>query len=189
LSHGSILARFALTDSTSPPQRGAFIRRRFLCQTLPPPPPNVGQPPTPQAGVTTRERYQQVTSPATCSGCHTQINDIGFALENFDTAGRWRTIEQGKTIDASGQLVKFGSQPDAKFANGKELAQALAASPDVAACVGGRMASYAFGSVHGQELAPPAQQSALASGQSSLYDFFAQLAGATHFALRAEHAP
>ena len=169
--------------------RGAFIRRRFLCQTLPPPPPNVGQPPTPQAGVTTRERYQQVTSPTTCAGCHTKINDIGFALENFDTAGRWRTTEEGKPIDASGQLVEFGTHPDAKFANARELAQALSQSPDVAACVGGRMASYAFGTVHGQELSAPAQASSLASGQSGLYEFFAQLAAAAHFGLRAEHAP
>ncbi|MDB4968913.1 MAG: hypothetical protein JWN44_4602 [Myxococcales bacterium] len=189
LAQGSILSRFALTDSTSPPQRGAFIRRRFLCQTLPPPPPNVGQPPTPQAGVTTRERYQQVTSAATCAGCHTKINDIGFALEGFDTAGRWRTTEQGKPIDASGQIVEFGSQADAKFANARELAQALAQSSDVAACVGGRMASYAFGSVHGAELASPAQTSSLVSGTSGLYDYFAQLAAAAHFARRAEHAP
>jgi hypothetical protein len=189
LAQGSILSRFALTDSTSPPQRGAFIRRRFLCQTLPPPPPNVGQPPTPQAGVTTRERYQQVTSSATCAGCHTKINDIGFALEGFDTAGRWRTTEQGKSIDASGQIVEFGSKADAKFANARELAQELAQSSDVAACVGGRLASYAFGTTHGQELAAPAQSSSLASGSTGLYEFFAQLASAAHFGLRAEHAP
>ena len=47
LAQGSLLARFALTDSTSPPQRGAFIRRRFLCQDLPPPPPGPAQTGTP----------------------------------------------------------------------------------------------------------------------------------------------
>jgi len=189
LAHASILSRFALSNSTSPPQRGAYIRRRFLCQSLPPPPPNVGQPPTPQPGVTTRQRYQQVTSLAACTGCHTMINDVGFALENFDTAGRWRTMEQSQAIDASGKLVNFGSSPDATFANAKELAQKLAQSPDVAACVGSRMASYAFGSVHGSDLAAPAQTMALAQGGSGLYEFFAQLAAAAHFGLRAEHAP
>jgi hypothetical protein len=189
LAHASILSRFALTDSTSPPQRGAFVRRRLLCQTLPPPPPNVGQPPTPQPGVTTRQRYEQVTASTTCSGCHAKINDIGFALENFDTAGRWRTMDQGQLIDASGQIVQFGTQPDAHFANARELAQALAHSPDVAACVGSRMSSYAFGSQYGRELAPPAPMTALVGGQATLHDYFAQLAGAAHFALRAEHAP
>jgi len=184
LAQGSILARFALTDSTSPPQRGAFIRRRFMCQELPPPPPNVGQAPVPTPGVTTRERYQQVTAAPTCAGCHALINDVGFALENFDTAGRYRTTEEGKPINASGKLVGFGPT-ELSFATGRELAQHLAASPDVAHCVGSKMAVYTFGLAEAGSLPAPAQQAALASGGSSLYEFFAQLAAAPHFTRRA----
>ena len=184
LAQGSILARFALTDSTSPPQRGAFIRRRFMCQELPPPPPNVGQAPVPTPGVTTRERYQQVTAAPTCAGCHALINDVGFALENFDTAGRYRTTEEGKPINASGKLVGFGPT-ELTFATGRELAQHLAASPDVAHCVGSKMAVYTFGLAEASALPTTAQQTALASGASSLYEFLAQLTAAPHFTRRA----
>jgi hypothetical protein len=185
LAQGSILSRFALTNSTSPPQRGAFIRRRFLCQALPPPPPNVGLPPVPQPGTTTRERYTVITSGAACTGCHQLTNEIGFALEHFDAAGRYRADEGGLPIDPSGTIVGFGKAGDVKFADGVELAQDLAHSPDVAACVGGRMASYAFGMEEGNVLAAPAQTSALVDGKTSLYDFYAQLAGAAHFGTRA----
>lgn len=184
LSQGSILSRFALTNSTSPPQRGAFIRRRFMCQSLPPPPPNVGMPPTPTPGVTTRERYTQVTSPAACTGCHQLTNDIGFALENFDSAGVWRTLDAGKPIDPSGTIRSFGTAGDVTFTDGVGLAQALAHSPDVAGCVGSRMAAYTFGMAEGAVLAAPAQTKALVAGQVSLYDFYAQLAGAAHFDTR-----
>jgi hypothetical protein len=186
LAQGSILARHALTDGTSPPQRGAFVRRRLLCQDLPPPPPNVGEPPTPQPGVTTRERYQQVTSPPACAGCHRLINDVGFALESFDAAGRFRSTENGKPIDASGVIASFGTQPDARFADAVEAARLLAASPDVARCVGGTMAAFTFGMAEGRALAAPADTQALVAGQASLRDFFARLAAAPHFALRIE---
>jgi hypothetical protein len=185
LAQGSILSRFALTDGTSPPQRGAFIRERLLCQELPPPPPNVGDPPAPTPGVTTRERYTQVTSGPSCAGCHALINDIGFALENFDTVGRWRTTEEGKTVDASGTL-KGTSSGDIAFSDGKDLAGKLAANADVAKCVGGRMAQYTFGTVEGSKLPSPARLTELTLGTLTLREFFAQLAAAPHFMTRAE---
>ena len=187
LAQGSILSRFALTHTSSPPQRGAFVRRRFLCQDLPAPPPNVGQPPVPQPGLTTRELFEQVhTQQAGCASCHNTIDPIGFGLEAFDTAGRWRTTENGKPIRADGKIINFGSQPDATFADGKGLAQVLAQSPDVAKCVGSLMSAYAFGTVDGRVFAAPAQTTAIAGGQLALHEFFAQLAAAPNFSVRAE---
>ena len=52
--------------------------------------------------MTTRERVSLQTKPQACQTCHATINPLGFAFENFDAVGRYRTTEQGKPIDASG---------------------------------------------------------------------------------------
>ena len=187
LAQGAILSRYALTAISSPPQRGAFVWRHLLCRDLGAPPPNAGQPPVPDPGLTTRESFEQVHSTLpSCAGCHQIIDGIGFGLENFDTAGRWREIEHGKPVDATGQIVGFDASGNAQFADGKGLADLLARSGDVAKCVGGLMGAYAFGDRAAVEFSAPAQAKALASGEVSLYEFFAQLAAAPHFTTRIE---
>jgi hypothetical protein len=60
-----------------------------------------------------------------CKGCHQIMDPIGLSLENFDAVGRWRTMDSGSTIDASGQLV------DGTPVNGVEtLRKALIGRPD-----------------------------------------------------------
>jgi hypothetical protein len=51
-----------------------------------------------------RERLSQHRDKPACSGCHSRIDPLGFALENYDVLGRWRTTEGGKPVDAKGQL-------------------------------------------------------------------------------------
>lgn len=189
LAQGSILSRFALTAISSPPQRGAFVWRHLLCRELGAPPPNAGMPPTPDPSFTTRESFELAhsTQPS-CAGCHAIIDGIGFGLENFDTAGRWRTTEHGKPIDPTGAVVAFDSSGDAPFQDARGLADLLGRSPDVATCVGGLMSAYAFGDAGARDFSAPAEAKALGDGSVSLYEFFAQLAAAPHFTTRIERA-
>jgi hypothetical protein len=59
---------------------------------------------TVSATLSVRERLSEHRANATCATCHNQIDPPGFALENFDAVGRWRTVEEGKPVDASGGL-------------------------------------------------------------------------------------
>ncbi|HXI60610.1 MAG TPA: DUF1592 domain-containing protein, partial [Polyangia bacterium] len=97
--------------STRPIHKGAFIRRRILCDDIPPPPPGVNAvPPEPRPDMTTREAVEQLTEkPGTvCLGCHgTAINALGFATENFDALGRGRTAQ--RLFDGAGNEV--GQRP------------------------------------------------------------------------------
>jgi hypothetical protein len=187
LAQGSILSRFALTAISSPPQRGAFVWRHLLCRDLGNPPPNAGMPPVPDPAFTTRERFEQAHSTLpSCAGCHAIIDGIGFGLENFDTAGRWRTTENGKPIDPTGQVVAYDPNGDRSFADAAGLAELLAHSDDVAKCVGGLMSAYAFGDAAARDYVAPAQQKGLGDGSVSLYEFFAQLAAAPEFTRRIE---
>ena len=63
---------------------------------------------------------------AVCAGCHKVMDPIGFALENFDAIGRWRTTDDGATIDPSGTLFD-GTKIDGPVA----LRQMLASRPEV----------------------------------------------------------
>ncbi len=92
---------------TNIPRRGNYIAGRILGAPPPPPPPNV--PPLDQAGgdskhLTLRERLDLHRSEPQCATCHSKIDPLGFALENFDAIGRWRDTENGAAIDASGEL-------------------------------------------------------------------------------------
>lgn len=84
--------------------RGVYISRKVLCANLPPPPDVIAPLPGPQEGLTNRERVDQHTGDGTCgAGCHSVIiNPPGFALENYDAMGIWRTTDAGKPVNASG---------------------------------------------------------------------------------------
>ena len=128
LGKGAILNLTANPNRTSPVLRGAWILDRLLGTPPAPPPPNV---PTlaenrpGQKAQTVRERIEQHRSNPTCMGCHGVMDPLGFALENFDTIGQYRTHEGQSRIDPSGVL------PDGTAIKGPEdLRRALAARPD-----------------------------------------------------------
>jgi hypothetical protein len=54
--------------------------------------------------LSTREKVERHRNNPACASCHSRIDPLGFALENFDVLGRWRTEEEGTEIDASGLL-------------------------------------------------------------------------------------
>jgi hypothetical protein len=101
-------------NRTSPVLRGKWVLAQFLGAPPPPPPPDVNTTLADKDAsgrfVSVRARLEEHRQNATCAMCHAQMDPLGFALENFDAMGRWRTIAEGDSeIDASGALVD-GSQ-------------------------------------------------------------------------------
>ncbi|HXU83653.1 MAG TPA: DUF1592 domain-containing protein [Polyangia bacterium] len=140
LTQASFLAMHANAADTNPVRRGAVVLRRLLCNDVQPPVNmDVGQPKPPAPGLTTRERFaEHAENP--CATCHRLTDPIGFAFENYDAIGAWRTTEQGKAIDASGTLALSGS--DLKFKNAVELARGLAGAKDVRECLATQWLRY-----------------------------------------------
>jgi hypothetical protein len=144
LTQASVLATYALFDSSSPIRRGKFVLTRLLCREIPPPPATVVIiPPAPAADSTTRARFAAHTNNPACAGCHRSLDPIGFGFENFDGLGKSRTTENGIKVDASGSLEhSTGTFP---FTGGGELARFLSTSEDVADCVPLQLFRYAMG--------------------------------------------
>ena len=107
LRQGSILLVTSYPTRTSPVIRGKWILDNVLGVPPPPPPPNVpalDDVKTVKRNAPIRERLAEHRKNPTCAGCHKLTDPVGFALENYDAVGRWRTIEAGTPIDASGTL-------------------------------------------------------------------------------------
>jgi len=110
LGNGAILATTSYPERTSPVLRGKWLLDNILGTPPPPPPPGVSTTLTePKAGAlppTIRERLDEHRKSPTCASCHSLIDSLGFALENFDATGGWRTTdESGKAVDASGRTI------------------------------------------------------------------------------------
>ena len=132
LTHPYLLSAFAYHNNTSPIHRGVFLTRNIVGRQLKPPPVAVAFENSDFApDLTMREKITQLTRDQACLSCHEVINPLGFALENFDAVGRWRTEENDKPIDASGDFtstegtkVKISSPRDiADFAVNSPVAQ------------------------------------------------------------------
>lgn len=106
LRHASILTVTSYATRTSPVIRGNWILKNLLGSPPPPPPANVPalEDNTVASDLPIRERLAAHRDNAACAGCHNLMDPIGFALENFDAVGRWREVELGEPIDASGAL-------------------------------------------------------------------------------------
>lgn len=128
LGQGSILTVTSYPNRTSPVQRGKWILTNVLGIPPTPPPPNV--PALKENGdgkkLSLRERMEQHRADAVCAGCHKVMDPVGFALENFDAVGQWRTVDDGSPIDPSGTLFN-GAKVDGPAA----LRQMLADHGDV----------------------------------------------------------
>jgi mono/diheme cytochrome c family protein len=145
LGQGSILTVTSYATRTSPVVRGKWLLENILGAPPPPPPPDVPDLPdgaTDGQPASVRERMEQHRRNPACASCHAQMDPLGFALENFDAIGRWRTVNEGGTpIDASGSL------PDGRRFNGPaELRRLLLARREnVAATVVEKLLIYALG--------------------------------------------
>jgi len=132
LTLGALMALNAHTNQTSPVHRGKLVREQFLCFLMAPPPPEVDiTPPPPTPGQTARDRFAAHSENEGCKGCHQYMDAIGFGFENFDSIGRYRTVEDGTTIDATGTVFESDVPP---FTDAVDLVNKLADSQDVQQC-------------------------------------------------------
>jgi hypothetical protein len=142
LRHGSILTVTSYATRTSPVIRGKWVLANLLGTPPPPPLPNVPSlENTVGEGLSVRERLAQHRADPVCAGCHKLMDPPGFALENYDAVGRWRTVEQGKPIDAAGGL------PDgSEFEGVAGLQQALLSRPELfAGALTEKLLTFALG--------------------------------------------
>jgi mono/diheme cytochrome c family protein len=108
LGQASLLTVTSYPNRTSPVERGKWVLTNLLGVPPQPPPPNV--PPLPDNAssdgrvLSLRERLERHRADPVCAGCHRAMDPIGFALENFDGVGQWRTSDEGRAIDPSGTL-------------------------------------------------------------------------------------
>lgn len=99
VTHPYLLATFAYHRSTSPIHRGVFLTRNVLGRALKPPPMAIEfMDDRFDPNLTMREKVTQLTAKDACMGCHATINPLGFALENFDAVGRYRTEDNRKPV-------------------------------------------------------------------------------------------
>ncbi|PYR34221.1 MAG: hypothetical protein DMF90_17935 [Acidobacteria bacterium] len=128
LGHGSILTVTSYPNRTAPTIRGKFLLENILGTPPPPPPPNV--PPlqenaAKEASRSVRERLEQHRSNPACAGCHRNMDPLGFALENFDALGRYRTTDGDAPVDPVGVM------PNGRPLDGpSSLRHALVANPE-----------------------------------------------------------
>ena len=93
-------------NRTSVVLRGKWILENLLGTPPPPPPPDVPELKAEKNGkaLSMREQMQAHRANPICASCHARMDPIGFALENYDAVGKWRSEDAGALIDASGQL-------------------------------------------------------------------------------------
>ena len=107
LRHGSVLTVTSYATRTSPVIRGKWILENVLGMPPPPPPADVPElsEKTISGELSIRERLAEHRANAACASCHNPMDPLGFALENYDAVGRWRTLDGGLPIDPSGELM------------------------------------------------------------------------------------
>ena len=147
LGHGSLLSLTSVATRTSPVYRGKFVLTTFLNTPPPPPLPNVPTLEESTKGAkeppkTVREQLELHRSSPACASCHRVIDPIGFALENFNPVGQWRTAgADGAALDTVGVLA------DGAKVNGPvALRNAILSRPDAfATTLTERLMTYALG--------------------------------------------
>ena len=152
--------------------RGVFIATRLLCKELPPPDPAAvakGLVDTPN--LTNRERVEATTGKGTCGErCHGALfNPLGYAFENYDAIGKYRSMDQGKAVNAADSYEFDGVLQS--FDNGIELSALLAEAKETHDCYLKNMVSY----LQGRELTEE---------QRPTVDYYARLSRAGMASLR-----
>jgi hypothetical protein len=147
LTQGTILAVTSNPTRTSPVKRGLFILDNFLGAPPPPPPPSVpaledAKPKNADHEPTLREMQEAHRADPLCSSCHSRMDPLGLALENFNAMGNWRDKDNKQPIDSTGQLIT-----GEKFKNVQELKHILAHDRqlDFYRCLTEKLLTYALG--------------------------------------------
>ena len=126
LGQGSILTVTSQANRTSPVTRGKWVLENLLGVPPPAPPANVPALEATEAKGTLRQRMEQHRKNPVCASCHQMMDPLGFAMENFDPLGQWRTEDEGNPVDTAGTM------PDgSKFDGVVGLRTALLSKSDV----------------------------------------------------------
>ena len=144
LTQPGLLASTSHGLSHSPILRGVLVLDALLCTPPPPPPPEIDAtiPSTREDGTvirTVRERVELTHGSAECATCHEAIDGMGFSFERYDAIGRFRTEENGATVDPTG-LYRGEA-----VADGVALAEALSREREVHHCLATQWYRFALG--------------------------------------------
>ena len=147
LTQGTVLAVTSNPTRTSPVKRGVFILEAILGTPPAPPPPNIpaledAASPEKLRNMTLRENLALHATNPLCASCHSRMDPLGLAMENFNALGQWRAAEMNHPIDPAGQLIT-----GEKFADIRELKHILATDrrDDFYRCVSEKLLTYALG--------------------------------------------
>jgi hypothetical protein len=144
LTHVSVLSAYSHEADTGTVFRGKFVRERILCQSLPPPLDGLVPPERkPNEKKTTRQLWEELTQ-GSCQSCHVLMNSIGFSFENYDAIGRFRTTENGITIDPTGTLDLAGDA-NGSFTSGLELSRRIGSSETAKQCFTQQYFQFLYG--------------------------------------------
>lgn len=145
LTQGTFLIVTSNPTRTSPVKRGLFVLDNILGTPAPPAPPDV--PPLEQAAATSanptmRESMEIHRNNPDCRGCHARMDPIGLGLENYNALGQFRLKQDGKSLDASGQLLT-----GEKFSDIAALKSVLAEHrrEDIYRCLSEKLLTFALG--------------------------------------------
>jgi hypothetical protein len=198
---------FLRTNGNAPPvRRGLAVYKQLLCGSVPLPPGDIPmvEADTPDSTLTTRERFANHSSIACATGCHGLFDPWGFALESFDSLGRYRTHEKGKPVDVTGlpqaNGVIGGTTPAGNvvpFNNGVEMLSALASSDEVSWCASRHWSRFLLGRMEGEADAGALSNAYLAAAYEadritprtfSVKDFLVSFVGTKVFRFRTPSA-
>jgi Protein of unknown function (DUF1588)/Protein of unknown function (DUF1585) len=147
LTQGTMLAVTSNPTRTSPVKRGVFILNAILGTPPAPPPPNIpaledAASPEKLKQMTLRETLALHATNSMCHSCHSRMDPLGLALENFNAMGAWRDSEMNRPVEPAGQLIT-----GEKFADIRELKHVLATKhrSDYYYCVSEKLLTYALG--------------------------------------------
>jgi hypothetical protein len=147
LTHGSVLTVTSNPTRTSPVKRGLFILENIVGSPPPPPPEAVpdledSEKEFKDRQPTLREVLEVHRRNALCSSCHTRMDPLGLALENFNALGMWREKERGQAIDTVGELIT--GEP---FKNVRDLKKIIRDNrrSDYYRCLTEKLLTYALG--------------------------------------------
>jgi len=142
----ALLVTGTVATRAEPSRRGLDLRRRFMCQNIPPEPPGTPALPIP-AGQPLRDAVEATNnSSPTCMTCHNLVDPPGFAFGHFDGVGAYQDTDDGLPIDTTGSLVSLDGGPSQTFAGAAELAAIVSALPDSNSCFAAKWIAFATGS-------------------------------------------
>lgn len=145
LTLGAVLQSTATSDSTDPIRRGKMILKKVNCETLGSPPPAVGTLEEIESGLNIRQTLAAHQRNPSCAACHSRMDPLGLAFENFNSVGKWRTMDGVHPVEPAGELLS-----GFKFNTAEELVENLAVGAQFEQCFVKQVSMYAFG----RELTP-----------------------------------